>query len=569
MLVGLLSVVFVALPLVPHAYALVAVPVGVAVWWRARKRPALLVPVVAFALLGSLAHVLAVHASQRGGALPETVFHSLLTSGAVESGNHTHVRDNLLSQAAIAGLRAWNRVDGGNSDARLNHDGFWTVPRINAATGRENVAIYVFDRVRVVSHHPYTLSFYFRHDGAQATFDIVFRTHSRVVRVPANIEEVGQGLHRAYATFEAREGDIEMLRLLEIEGFEGDWSIVSIGLVKLERGDAPTPFSANSSDSAPNPWRGSVWWFSTALLVLFLAHGSGYLIGLLPKHVLGLALSIGLIAHVAIATIEVSGLLALRPDVAETLSRLGVTGATRASGLAGHPNILGPMLLANAMLIWVVAGWRLSLAAAGAALAGVLFSGSRTAFFGWFLMCVTWLVGLRRASLRLTSLAAVVAFTVFVLLAPQHFGRVASALNLGDQNISQRLEAWGVLGGAFLASPAFGIGSHQTEAYINLERIDRANLAHVSHAHNVFLHAATEAGLLGLGAVLILLGSLARGALGCQHRRGAYMLVVCLAVNMTDLTLFAPGVLYPLLVAIASCTEHKLTEQTADTPRPR
>ena len=554
MRVALVRLLFGVLPLVPVAFALVVVPLGVAAWIRSRQPPGLLAVVAAFALLGSLAHVWAVVASDRGRSLPEATYQRILAGP--DTDRAVHGEGNRVRQASFAGLRGWNRADGGNSDATLTPDGYWTVARVNAETGRRNDAIFVFDRVSV-AQGPHTLSFQYSHDGAVAAFDVVFRTQARVVRVPATIEALGDGLLRAHATFDARDDDLELLRLLELDRLVGDWSELSIGRVQLEAADTPTAFSVGSHDGVANPWRGVVWWWGTAVLVLFVAHGSRWLFARVSRDAVGPALVVGMAVHAAIAGLEVSGLLASSPDIAAWLARFGVSSAGRAGGLAGHPNVLGHLLLANAMLVWVVAGRRTGLLALIVSFVGILFTGSRTAFLGWCALCVAWGVGLPRRAARWLALAAVVAFAATVVFMPDQFGRLSSALDLDGRNVVQRVEAWRVLWEAVRVHPVAGIGTHQTEAYVNLSRLERAGLGDTRHAHNVFLHVLAESGLVGLAALAVLLVGLVRFGGGVSQPAGAFMLIVVLLTNLTDLTLFTPGVLYPLVVAMAWCADRR------------
>jgi hypothetical protein len=556
MRVVIVRLLFGVLPLVPAAFGLVVALLGVVAWIQSPKPPRLLTVVVAFALLGGLAHVWAVVENDRGRTLPEATYHRMLTGTDADADRAARGGENLLRQASFAGLRAWNRVDGGNSDATLTPDGFWTVARINADTGRRNDAIFVFDRVRVLQG-PYTLSFQFSHNGVDAAFDVVFRTQARVVRVPATIEALGDGRLHAHATFEARDADLELLRLLDLDRLEGDWSEVSIGRVQLEKGVTPTGFSVGSHDIVANPWRGVVWWFGTAGLVLLVVHGSRWLFARVSRHAIGSAIVVGVVAHAVIAGVEVAGLLAPWPDIAAWFARFGVSSANRASGLTVHPNVLGHLLVANAMLVWVVAGRRTSLLVLIVSFVGILFTGSRTAFLGWCVLCVAWGVGLPHRGARWLALVALVSFTAAVVFTPDQFGRLSSAWNLETRNVVQRVETWQVLWAAVRERPVAGIGTHQTEAYVNLSRRERAGLGDTRHAHNVFLHVLTENGLVGLAALIVLIGGLVRFGGGWSNPAGVLMLVVALVMNLTDLTLFTPGVLYPIVVAMAWGAERR------------
>lgn len=147
---------------------------------------------------------------------------------------------NLIPSTDLSNLHAWNSTDGHNSYAVQQPDGFWRVNKVNSATGRTNTEILMNKTYTIIEGQTYTESFYFKHDGTTIAFDITFFTANGHHAVPTTIENLGNGLCRAYASYTTVTGD-SWIRAIDFTSFSGDWTYIDIAYAQLELG-ALTPW---------------------------------------------------------------------------------------------------------------------------------------------------------------------------------------------------------------------------------------------------------------------------------------------------------------------------------------
>jgi hypothetical protein len=541
---------FFLVPLRPEWFALIAIPLGAYLVLVRRERPALLSTLVVFAVLGGLAHLLAIASNDAGASLPTSLLHRLTTAPGDWLGSQSDGQQNMAPPNALAGLRAWNRSDGANSDAVLVSDGFWRVPRVNPATGTINGSAYVFERLPIEANATYTVSVYVRHDGSFVDFAFSFWTQSGEHRVPATFTPLADGISRAHGSYTTSGADHVFTRVIEVSRFDGDWSHLELGFLQIERGNVPTDYAPPVGAAPKNPWLSLLWWFAVAGSILALLHGSRCLFVRSHGRAVAVWLVLGMTAHAAFAWLEVSGVDLFTDDTAARLASMGITAASRADGFTPHPNLLAHSIVASGLLVWVVRGGVTSLVALLVVLGVNILSGSRTAFIAWFLAVAGWLGDRRYLRRRVEAVAMVV--VVALILASMTLldvGRLDTVLDAADRNVQQRVAAWRAFGKAFSANPLFGTGTGQLEAFATLERTHTPGLGQVAHGHNLIVHFAAESGLLGIAGLLVLLAGIARASLRASGWRGVTVLLVCVVLNLADFTLFWPGVLYPIIAA--------------------
>lgn len=446
-------------------------------------------------------------------------------------------RTNMFPAIHLSFLEAWNEEDGTTVRAVPTADGFWRLPRVNPATGREHDAFLTRLQHELAPGTVHTLSVTYRHDGTSADFELVVRTpDGRLQRPGTRHEPLDGNLTRAVTTFVPPER-AERIRALHMSTFEGDWTLMEFGRPQLEAAASAGPYVA-SSRSRPR-WAGIAWWLGGAgWAVLGLAFGRR--VAHLPGRMASRWAAAGLVLAAGVMAVEAI-----------------VSPSQRLQGLLGHPNLAAHVAVGAAVLTWVLADGRLQhwvLVADALAIAMVLGSGSRTAMLGLVaLFVVQAALGARerrRSSLRVVAvLIGLVAIVVAVLVSGgQRFDDTASAAHAA---LAERAAAWTVALDVFREQPWTGTGqrtfARAFETYVPNEPV---SMRAVSHAHNLGLALLAEGGLLSTAGVVWLWGAV---VVALARRRAVPSLAalgVFLALNLFDATLFH-GSVYALATITA------------------
>lgn len=150
-------------------------------------------------------------------------------------------RNLLLNSATIPGLHGWcptvrtPAVDQGN--------GFYRIP-LNSNV----IEILQDSAITTVNGNQYTESFYFRTDSTTLSFYITFfeKNNNKHNSVKATIQNLGNGLYRAYAT--ATVGDTA-IRSIDVNMITfADGTYIDIGMPKFESGTIVTDYSVAPED---------------------------------------------------------------------------------------------------------------------------------------------------------------------------------------------------------------------------------------------------------------------------------------------------------------------------------
>jgi O-antigen ligase len=213
-----------------------------------------------------------------------------------------------------------------------------------------------------------------------------------------------------------------------------------------------------------------------------------------------------------------------------SLGTAGVAGfvvngtlVTRVQGSFGHPNQYGgylAFLIPVAVAVLFSRGFRplarwFALVAIGLGLAGLVFSYARGAILGLFVGSVVWLAVLRP---RMAVAAAVAVAVAAVLFAPatlrQRFNPQAAS---ADAPI--RTDIWGAALDIASQHPWLGVGVNNfpvaykalptTQLSFATQRryLDQTQYLTPPHAQNLYLNVLAEEGVVGLGALVFLLGA--------------------------------------------------------------
>ncbi len=377
----------------------------------------------------------------------------------------------------------------------------------------------------------YTQSIYFRSDNPNLVFDLTFWTRRGRQAVSTVIEDVGGGLKRAYATYQARPGD-DLIQGPDLINFRGVWRYIDIGYAQLEVGSAPSHILGGWPNSAG--WERFLWWIGTALLGWMVLYMSKHLFPHIDGFKASLMIVIGFIVHVGIG-------------VEQYLS-----DNLRATGLTVNPNAFGASSVVVAGLTWLIGDCRLAIPALGVMISAVWISGSRAAFLGALFLGMIWIKGLplrwKWVTLTLLFLSAALAVG---LGWGDHLGRFSSIVDISSPSSQSRLEIWRVAWQAFMEHPLTGVGANRFEIYYLEHRPIDALEPVASHAHNLFLHLLAEMGLLGLSGFLMLWGYIIWKLWQLRELRVLTVISGALIVNLFDYTWFYAGVYYPLWVAVA------------------
>ena len=249
----------------------------------------------------------------------------------------------------------------------------------------------------------------------------------------------------------------------------------------------------------------------------------------------------------------------------------------RVQGSFGHPNQYGGFLaflipLAIAMLVSRAFGPRIRWLAAAALLAAVpalSFSYARGAILALAVGSLIWLALLRP---RYALGAAVVVGAAAFLLAPSAL-RERFNTQAASSDVPLRSDIWGAALDVYGTSPVLGVGlDNFSTAYAQLPStlahatqrrlLNQSGLLVPPNAQNLYLNTLAEEGIIGLGALVVLLASAlwtaGRGARAPDARGRA----ICLAVGAGLATLCVHGILeatllnevaFPLFALLASC----------------
>jgi O-antigen ligase len=292
---------------------------------------------------------------------------------------------------------------------------------------------------------------------------------------------------------------------------------------------------------------------------------------------------------------------ALPSDISESLRVFGTFA--QPNPYAGYLNLALPLTLAlaifgeNARERWLACGAGIVL------LAALLLSSSRGGLLGLVAAVLTLvLTGVKKPRLAVPALAgaaALAAIAWFSHLIPAVLqARLLHALRLEDlalggpvtaQNFStmERLAHWAAGARMFVAHPVLGVGAGNYDTAYARYAVDLATWPDsLGHAHNYYINAAAESGMLGLLAfgaftvcVLLAAGRLVRRTRDDQTtgdgRRdvtpfalaiGLFAVLVAFAVhNLTD-DLFVHGMELQFVVYVACVVARRAKPPMAESP---
>ena len=223
-------------------------------------------------------------------------------------------------------------------------------------------------------------------------------------------------------------------------------------------------------------------------------------------------------------------------------------GVTRVQSLTLNPNFLGHGAAMLATLMAVNAP--LWLAGPSIILSAVLvaLSGTRTAVYG-LAVAVLVLAGRLWRTRRGAAAVSVVVIAGAALVSASN--RLGDLTDLATTTFTSRREIWSVAWQAFTAFPLTGVGFARFAAYYNMHRPVNAIDYYAPHAHNAFLAAASEGGLLALAGFTALLAALVLTLLRRRAWGGLAVLTCAIVLNLADSTFWSGVVYYPLIAGLA------------------
>lgn len=133
-------------------------------------------------------------------------------------------------------------------------------------------------------------------------------------------------------------------------------------------------------------------------------------------------------------------------------------------------------------------------------LTGLVFSGSRSYFFGVF-VCFLVLLALSRSfkTILKYSVIALLTIAIIALTVPWFSQRITDSFSL-EKNM-YRLNFWKISWSIFVDHPVIGVGSGMLPGY--LEPFEKKGLIdNTAHAHNMYLHELAEDGVPGFILVI-------------------------------------------------------------------
>lgn len=477
-------------------------------------------PFLLFALLGTLGQLFS---PSELFSLPHPTFLGTPPSG---------LPPNLIRPFDLDGMFGWNPQDGGGGFAERREGGFWRLPRRNPRTGREQGEFLADRWYRLEAGKTYTQSFYLRHDGTRASFQITFFTEQGHHPVPTQMAPVAPGVWRVWGSYTAQEGD-RSVRAIDFLNGGGDWTYLEVGWAQLEEGTAPTPYRPGVINQ-PSLWQRVSWWIGTALISGLVLSGSMFLLQRIEARWVAAALTAGLALHLGYGIHQ--------------LLNLPEWGPARASGFSPQPNLFGHGAVVVAGLAWLLGGSRIGGLALMLATGAVWASGSRTAFLALLMLLVGWVWSLRRW--RWVVLVSLLTLGAGLVAQPEHLGRLAGLFN--PTSIAEaRPQIWEVAWQAFREHPWGGVGWGQFPLYYKLNLPAQPLEVAAQHGHNLLLQLLAEGGVLGLLAFLSLWGGVALMVFRSRERRAGLLLLLALLLNTFDYTWFYAAVHYPLWIAVA------------------
>lgn len=511
---------FALLSLQPAWFAVYAAVVGVYELPRWRWRLSWIL--LSFALVGSLSQFLSPRELYR---LPERpTFLGNLPTRVLPF--------NLIQRSDLGGVFGWNPEDGPGGFANQVEGGFWHLPRKNPVSGREQVE-FLNDRwYPLEAGKTYTQSFYLRHDGTRASFQITFFTERGHHPVPTQMASVAPGVWRVWGSYTAQEGD-RSVRAIDFLNGGGDWTYLEVGWAQLEEGVAPTPYRPGAIQQT-SLWQRVSWWLGTALLSGLVLQGSQFLLQRVRAAWVALALVAGLTLHLGYGLYQLLHLPEWAPP--------------RVSGFSPQPNFLGHGAVMMAGLAWLLGGSRIGGIALALAAGLVWVSGSRTAFLGLLVLLGGWVWGLRRW--RRVALLLLLVLGGWLWAQPDQLGRLSEVF-AANNPAEARPQIWAVAWQAFREHPWGGIGWGQFPLYYKLNLPAQPLEVAAQHGHNLLLQLLAEGGVLGLLAFLSLWGGVVLSVFRSREWRAGLLLLLALLLNTFDYTWFYAGVYYPLWIAVA------------------
>jgi hypothetical protein len=508
-------------------FAILVAPLGLyLLLWR-RESPLFGVGFLLFALLGAVSQLV---------ELPRAALQPLWIPIGIMAEQTKDPTKNLIPWYSLKGLYGWVPGVGVGAYAERQPEGFWRVWRIDPKKGVQISEIAVEQYYPVHAGGLYTESFYFRHDGT-ISFDINFYTQTGNHLVPARIVALRDGLFRAYASYQFSPKD-QWVRAISLARLRGDWSYLEIAAPQLEVGPTPTTYQYSPSSVLSRLERAG-WWVSMALLGLTVLHGSRFLLCYTGGLYAGSAVLVGLFIQVGVATFQ--------------RAHASVYSGGRVAGLTpeANPNFLGHLGLIDGGLVWVLTGTVLGGIALGAALGLTWLSETRATLPALAPLVGAWWAGLP-AWARGGILAALIVGGLAMLMGVRpELGRLSTILDPGYSTNLARVEIWKVALQAFKEYPLVGVGHQGFSGYYFVHTPSNVYPPYVGHAHNVLLHVAAEAGLLGLAGFLTLWGTVALWLFRLRQWSVLVLLISALVLNLFDYTWFYAGVYYPLWVAVA------------------
>jgi len=515
---------FVLLPVQPAWFAVVIALLGALALIFRKERLWFVLPFTLFVLLGAGSQLLSPSPSDIRLEVP-----SLPSNANADEQRQT---TNLIPLYGLYDLHGWNHQDGRGPRAISQSDGFYRVTRVHPVTGRYFTEILSDQTYLLRDGETYTQSFYFRHDGDEIAFDFIFTTKNGQFGVPAKIEAFPNGLKRAYASYKTQRGD-QALRAIDISNLRGNWTYIDIGYAQLEVGSTPSAYTI--SKAKQSYWQRAGWWLGTALLGALVLVGGCFALKRSGNVLPALGIMVGLLINLG------AGLAQVYPTIGQ-----------RIAGFTENPNLYGASAVMNVLLVGLAGGGLLALFALVFALGIVALSDSRAAWLGLLGAIPLWFSRLspRWGHVSLILSGMCVALALYFWL-PSRLERLATVADLDYANNQSRLEIWAVAWQAFLDYPLTGIGIGEFQTYYLEHAPPNVLEPAATHAHNLFLHVLTEAGLLGLLGFLLLWGAVVRKIWQLRQWRVLVIIGVAVVMNLFDYTWFYAGVYYPLWVAVA------------------
>jgi O-Antigen ligase len=445
---------------------------------------------------------------------------------------------NFIPAHHLSQLVGFNPDDGPILGLVQRKDNFWSMPRSNPITGHTFVEFHLMSLFPVRSGEVYTQSIFFKDDGLAASFQFSFFTARGHHPVATTIVDLGGGLKRAYATYQAQEGD-EYVRGLDLLDLQGDWTYLDLAYPQLEPSPTPSAYLLSTPERPALIYR-LFWFISMGVLGLLAFAGGVFLLGRVQPNA-GFLLLLGLLGTFVLVVLE------------QLASPYGFQN--RAVGLTIHANILGHSAVVCAGLILL--GRKHHLTALGFCLAlGIIwFSGSRAALVGLLPLLLYWAYSLPRYWKVLVFSILTLGVLVGIWLANLgELGRFTTLFNPNDATTVSRLGIWDVARAIFQQYPLQGGGLGSFGHFYSVLGTETATDLLAGHAHNIFLHLLAESGLLGLLGFIGLLVSILIVLGNARAWANIVLVFSFLLLNLADYTFFNEALYYSFWLAVAWST---------------